>query len=351
MSRPLFGMNEVDISNVEDGYTVFQKKQLDREEFYCLDKTESTRFLKFKSLHMTKLVYDKYVQDPSYDASINDIHNTVHISVPENKELMCLPSGVYNFCVKQIGYSTVLGFAKTELRSDNLAFVPKVAQDIKDRIFHYLSKKPIYDKHNQPFRTSYLLYGPPGTGKSTLLRSLIAELTDQKDYLVIFTDAPIPRFLVKVLNKDPRTKFIIMEELTAALKEVRPKELLDFLDGENSILNAITIATTNYPENLPGNLAQRKGRFDRFYKIDKMELDENIKFAETILGRQVEDNEVKYFLNINVSEIKDMCYTHLVENVSFEQYKKDLEKHKSNYSKYFEEYKQNSLGLGAGDED
>lgn len=105
-----------------------------------------------------------------------------------------------------------------------------------------------------------LLYGPPGNGKSTAIMKLVQS--------VDAVGITIPRQLavdgyymaaLKTIMSGRKVVFII-EELTERMNQLEP--ILTFLDGEASWDNCVTIATTNYPEELPHNLVDRPGRFD-----------------------------------------------------------------------------------------
>lgn len=322
----------------------FRKRIIDQLEVYTLDPVTFRKYNLFDTDEDAIAFFEEKAKKGYYPDYYNGGRRPIVETHEEfqNEKLTSLPSGIYNYTIVNDEYA----FVKTDLRKDNLSFIPKVSQDIKDRINQYINKKKVFDELGYPFRTSYLVYGPPGTGKTTLIRNIINDFESQ-DSIIIFTTQPIFTAHRKILNLDPRLKFVIVEEMTHVLSNPAiMRHFLDFLDGENSLINAITIATTNYPEKLPENLVNRRGRFDRFYKIDKMLPEENKIFTENILKREINAEEQKVINKMNISEIKDLCMSHLIEGISFNDYLKDLEVHKENYKRFFEEYKQLGMGIG-----
>lgn len=134
--------------------------------------------------------------------------------------------------------------------------------NLKDNVLNFLKSPPSGSRKN---KKGILLYGPPGNGKTTEIMSLFSTAEAEKirvfivDRRVSFGDLSEFRGM---LGCEPTV--FILEELTQRTDREGTEELLTFLDGENSWDNCVVIATTNYPDQLPGNLVDRPGRFETF---------------------------------------------------------------------------------------
>lgn len=128
-----------------------------------------------------------------------------------------------------------------------------------------------------------LLYGPPGNGKSTDIDAIKDIVTEENLYMFSI-DSDVSLNVVKAVGKTLNNNGIVlvMEELTERLDKRSSEELLNFLDGENSLNNMYTIATTNYPEKLPPNLVDRPSRFETFVEYKKPTADQVVALGELL---------------------------------------------------------------------
>lgn len=137
---------------------------------------------------------------------------------------------------------------------------------------------------NRKHKKGILLYGPPGCGKTTDIYKL-RKLTETNKYRVFFVDEDVRMgglLDYKSILAEENTIFVF-EEITERMDRNGVKDLLTFLDGENSWNNSIAIATTNYPEQMPANLVDRPGRFDTFLEY-KLPTEDQIKTLAEAFG-------------------------------------------------------------------
>lgn len=139
-------------------------------------------------------------------------------------------------------------------------------KNLKEQVIEFFNNKTETGRKN---KKGFLLYGNPGNGKSTEIMSLFDICQELKLRIFIIES----EFSLKSMKsardilKDENCIFVL-EEITERLNKRGLEEILTFLDGETSWSNCITIATTNYPHEMPANLVDRPGRFEEFIEYN-----------------------------------------------------------------------------------
>ena len=209
------------------------------------------------------------------DVTLEDLNNDKdndRWSIEENgfvrkfikyKEDDRLPSGLYKVASDLYGGTYITPIDKPkQLKLFEIGAVKEVLKEFND----FKDGEDLSEVFGGVNKRGVLLYGPPGTGKTTAINMIINSL-DHEDAIVLYVDAVISDSCLKALKRDERLKVLIFEELTQTLASQNIGKFLRFLDGEDSLHNSFVIATTNYPESIPGNLVDRPGRFDRLIKV------------------------------------------------------------------------------------
>ncbi len=142
---------------------------------------------------------------------------------------------------------------------------------VKRNIINFLDRIEAYKKRRLPTSRGILITGPPGTGK-TLCCETIMNLVDCTTIYV--TSDSVEKVgdikeVYKLAQKLSPTIVIIEDIDTLGGLDRRERgnhpllgEFLNCLNGVGNNEGVITIATTNYPENLDIAIADRPGRFD-----------------------------------------------------------------------------------------
>lgn len=251
-----------------------------------------------------------------------------------------VPAGVYEFA--KVNYAWGLLEKPTTIRESYVEL--DVAKQVYEDFIAFKNSKHIYtnSKNKMPYRRGVLLYGPPGTGKTFITHKILEDLKSE-EVIVIFSKTALGLTTSKALNQDPRLKIIIFEEFTNVLKPTwdLDEEFLNFLDGESSLNNTFIIATTNYPERLPENIASRPGRFDRFYKIDYLSKEDKIKYLNALGCEPTEailDAE-----DLTVAHLKELYLSSLLDNTTLDEALDKTLRHKELVKRDFQNKK--SIGF------
>lgn len=226
-----------------------------------------------------------------------------------------LPSGCYFY--QCCGAELPERLIPTTLRNDAFVEMTGITKHMIDDIHIFLQSEKIYREIGIQYRRGFLLYGLPGEGKTTVIREVIKHEIP-KASIVIFIDQLPSRAMVARLKDDPRLKVIVFEELVAFCDVNRGgiAHLLDFLDGETSLDNAIIFATTNYPEQLPGNIVDRPSRFDRLIKVGNPNVATRKGLLALYLGRPPTTEEISLTEDLSVAAIKEVALLSRLHDIS-----------------------------------
>lgn len=111
---------------------------------------------------------------------------------------------------------------------------------------------------------------PAGSGKSSTINLLKDDVIKRGGIVINFSCGPYEfiegtRILRQIQPKTPVV--VIMEDIDEIMNVHNKSQVLNLLDGINSVSNIAFVATTNYPERLEERLSNRPSRFDKRFKI------------------------------------------------------------------------------------
>lgn len=263
--------------------------------------------------------------DNSSFVSFDD--NIFYVHALEESSRVELPPGTYKYYFAD-GVGEIL--MPVDFRKDSFAMVHKLYDKILGDINNFLAKEHIYrgvGKFGTLYKRGILLYGPPGEGKSSLIRHLVSTSLP-KDAVVITVSTNMTSHFIRTIKETlaDRLKVFIFEDLTDFIKQNSLDALLNFLDGEESIDRSINIATTNYPQDLPSNLVERRGRFDLIEKVGHPEPNERKAILDLYLMREATDEEVALTEGMSTSSIREAALILHLNGISLEDSIKDMKK-------------------------
>jgi len=160
---------------------------------------------------------------------------------------------------------------------DSIVLNEETYKLINRNIINFIQNMDEYKKMRLPTSRGVLITGPPGTGKTLCCETIMSLINCTIIYVTSDTvdSAGDIKDIYKLARKLSPTIIVIEDIDTLGGLDRREKgnhpllgEFLSCLNGVGANDGVITIATTNYPENLDNALADRPGRFDLRINFD-----------------------------------------------------------------------------------
>jgi len=259
----------------------------------------------------------------------------------DSEQINVIPNGFYH-----AAYSNDFGWFLTEQEEpsgDKYIDLGGNLKEIQNTVDKFYDKRDLYANMNLRHKMGCLVYGDPGNGKSVLIQEIIRQRKDKA--VIIFVDSEFPTGLIKNLKHYDNDYIFIFEELTQMMYDQSEiAKVLLFLDGEYSLNKQLTIATTNYPENLPANLASRPGRFDKLIEIQNPDRDTRKLYMDSLMGSEVSEEVLDLTKDMSIAYLKEIILSSLIDEIELEEAIKINKKRIKRVSKAFAPEKK-SLGL------
>lgn len=222
-----------------------------------------------------------------------------------------LPSGVYKVGYQNDNYVvTKITINGDEIFTFTTNFTSKILEELKS----FWSKAELYKQNNIIHKRGMLLMGGPGCGKTSLVTLLIQQLQEQDGIVFLVNNYKDFTILNDCLNpvirkiEPDRPIITIIEDVDKMLQEngENDAELLNFLDGKNSINHHVVIMTSNNTSGLSEALL-RPSRIDMHFEITPP--DENVR-KEYFQKKGVEESKIDGFVaaskGLSFAELKEV---------------------------------------------
>lgn len=175
-------------------------------------------------------------------------------------------AGIYNVQYTKEG----LFFYKQKITLDDYVELGIETQEIIiAEIERFANKAELFKSAGVVHKRGILLYGPPGCGKTSFLNNLLNKFIEKNGLVFIVKDSANLSTVVEGLKilksvSPARQIVVVIEEINKYYNV--DQELLNFLDGQNSLQNMIILATTNQIEEMNPALL-RPSRFDWIIEV------------------------------------------------------------------------------------
>jgi AAA+ superfamily predicted ATPase len=262
--------------------------------------------------------------------------------------------GIYTMIKGMSGMALV----PTELGTGNVLDSVDNTARIKKEVTTFYSKLHVYEQLNLPKKRAILLYGDPGTGKTYSVKKAINDLIaeDPGVCVLIWPTSELDAELVsKFLSfaadyTDQVSKVVLLmediggseEEASGRIREVS-SGILQLLDGVNVVFRRPTfiVATTNYPQKLLANLADRPGRFDELIEMPPPPYEQKIALLEFIAKRTLDETEreslkLKGAEKLSIAHLKEIVVRTLIHDKTIPQVVAEMIAHTEKFQAGFE---------------
>ena len=248
-----------------------------------------------------------YLGDGFFEREVEDESDKEHELAP----------GIYRHVGPNSGRE---GLVPHELREDEYIPLGSACEEVVNDIRNFLSGEQYYKEIGSLHKLGVLLYGDPGNSKTTTIREILRK-SEKDDAIVIFINEGMPTLeFFECMNKSLNNtlKIFIFEELTTNMSDYRfVEKMLNFLDGESSLNKMITLATTNYPSKLPGNMVDRPSRFDKIIEFSNPNEADREKLLTHFLQEPAKPEEVLKTKGLSIAQIKEVVCLMKIDKLDF----------------------------------
>jgi hypothetical protein len=167
---------------------------------------------------------------------------------------------------------------------DTLVLAPGLEAELRAEVDRFFESRETYERYGVAWKRGLLLTGPPGNGKTHAVKAVVNASGRPCLYVRSFTSwcGTVDGNMRVVFERARRAApcVLVFEDLDALVDKKSRSFFLNELDGFAPNAGILTIATSNYPEQIDPALVDRPGRFDRKYAFDLPAKAERRAYAE-----------------------------------------------------------------------
>lgn len=278
-----------------------------------------------------------------------------YVAASKKRKKQVIKPGIYTLSSTNMGVVPV----ETELYKQDLLKDILNTTTITNEAKTFFERLDIYEKLKRPKKRGVLLYSDPGMGKSAAISDFCANAVKEDPGTVVMVwptskvDAEDVSHFLSVqseFTKKSTRLILVIEDIGGNEHEGHggprgvDSGMLNLLDGLEVTFKLPTfiMATTNYPQNLLKELADRPRRFDLLVKLDPPSAEERVKLAEFISKRDLTDEEQKALMHqkcdvFSIAHIEEMIIRSLLHDKTLMTVIDEIVDHKKAFAKDFVE--------------
>ena len=331
--------------------------------------SRNSAFVVDRIIKIKDLVKGKVKELYESDLAIQDDKHIVQLKLIEReREKSFITPGIFTVVKTPMGG---VGLTKSNLRERKLLMSVTNSNVIVDEANCFFSMLDTYKQLERAMKRSVLLYSLPGCGKTASITQFCNDACKEDPGTVVIIwptttirSSEVHNFLSKEVKykKECTRLILVIEDIGGAEYEGSsgPRgidgSLLNLLDGIEVTFELPTfiIATTNFPENLLGALADRPGRFDLMTELKPPATDEKIQLLEFIAKRSLTEDEKSVFkddatVDFSIAHLEEIVMRSILHRKTIRQVVNELVEHKKRFNAGFE--KSRKTGFIRDDDD
>lgn len=250
-----------------------------------------------------------------------------------------LPAGMYDVSdVSGPFQPTVFGFDKIELIENLIRFKSGAVSTVLNKCSHFFSDdmQKSYEKLGVSHKMGIIMYGPPGTGKTCTAQLIMSELSTKYNAICVDVTGKSPSFIMAMCDniRDIQDNPIVMfmDEAERALKS-NEEEFLTLLDSTSSINKSIFIGCTNFFNQIPKRIRERRSRIKLALEIKSLPMEVYKDYISSRIPEMSKGTLSKFaFLAseacLSIDELKHSVIDYYIDEVSIEDAINEVKKYK-----------------------
>lgn len=204
-------------------------------------------------------------------------------------------------------------FVRHVTQTDELYhFAGSPTEKVLEVIDNFWKSQAEYEKYGVMHHLGVMLYGPPGNGKTTTVNQVVDMITDRGDAVFYGRNiSTLMEGLTAFREVEPDRKVVVILEDADEYIGYQERDVLNLLDGANTIEGCLYLATTNYLNRFPERLL-RPGRFDRKVFVGPPPLAGREAYLNHKIGKVETAEEIKDLAN----QTDGLSFAHLRELIT-----------------------------------